>query len=73
MTDPAYINEVGKVYGRLRVIGREYPKRNFLQRHRAIFRVKCSCGTEFTASGSRLRRGDFKECAACNVAWGDGR
>ena len=77
MTDtpyqPPFKDEVGKVYGRLTVVERVYPKRNLLMRCRAIFKVKCSCGVEFSASGTRLRRGDFRECAACNLAWGDGK
>ena len=66
-------DELGKVFGRLTVINREYPKRTLLMKCRAIWRVRCSCGTEMTVSGHLLRQGVYRECATCAQAWGDGR
>ena len=66
-------DELGKVFGRLTVINREYPKRNLLMKCRAIWRVRCSCGTEMTVSGNLLRQGVYRECGTCAQAWGDGR
>lgn len=66
-------DELGKVFGRLTVINREYPKRNLLMKCRAIWRVKCSCGNEMTVSGNLLRKKMFKECGTCAQAWGDGK
>ena len=66
-------DELGKVFGRLTVINREYPKRNLLMKCRAIWRVRCSCGTEMTVSGNLLRQRIFRECGTCAQAWGDGR
>jgi hypothetical protein len=63
-------DELGKVYGRLTVINREYPKRNLLMRCRAIWRVRCSCGTEMTISGNLLRQRIYRECGTCAQAWG---
>ena len=63
-------DEVGKVYGRLTVVSREYPKRNLLMRCRAIFKVRCSCGTYMSVSGHLLRRKMFRECGTCAQAWG---
>lgn len=66
-------DELGKVFGRLTVINREYPKRNLQMRCRAIWRVRCSCGTEMTVSGNLLRQGVYRECGACAQAWEDGK
>jgi hypothetical protein len=70
MDNALYKDELGKVYGRLTVINREYPKRTFLQRHRAIWRVRCSCGNEMTVSGNLLRQRIYRECGTCAQAWG---
>ena len=66
-------DETGKTFGRLTVVNREYPKRNFLMRCRAIWRVRCSCGNEMTVSGSLLRQGVFRECGTCAQVWNTAR
>ena len=63
------IDEVGNVYGKLTVIERVYPKR-YRRRTRAAFKVRCSCGNEMNVSGNLLRKGAFKECGTCALAWG---
>ena len=63
-------NELGNVYGRLTVVNREYPKRTLLMRHRAIWRVRCSCGNEMTVSGNLLRQRLYRECGTCAQEWG---
>jgi hypothetical protein len=61
-------DETGNVFGRLTVIERVYlpikPKRS-----RAVFKVRCACGTEMNFSGNLLRKGKFKECGTCAQAW----
>jgi len=69
MSIAQFKDETGNRYGRLTVISREYPKRTLLQRHRAIWRVRCSCGTEMTISGNLLRQRIFRECGTCAQAW----
>ena len=70
MSIAQFKDETGNRYGRLTVISREYPKRTLLQRHRAIWRVRCSCGTEMTVSGNLLRQRLYRECGYCAQAWG---
>lgn len=51
------INEIGNVYGRLRVISITDSKNN-----RARWLCECSCGKKTIVDGSSLRRGDIKSC-----------
>ena len=68
-SEPRFKDEVGKVFGRLTVLKREYPPRMGTMRCRAIFRCKCSCGNELSVSGNLLRKGTFRECGVCAQAW----
>ena len=57
------IDESGNVYGELTVIRRDGVDENL----RAMWRVRCSCGKEFTISGKRLRRNKEKHsCYECS-------
>ena len=62
-------DEVRKVFGRLTVIERIYPKRNLLATCRAIFLCQCECGSKLSVSGNLLRKGKFKQCGVCAQAW----
>ena len=63
-------DEVDNVYGKLTVIERVYPKR-LPNRTRAVFKVRCSCGSEMNISGNLLRKKVFKECGVCAQVWGE--
>lgn len=52
-----FIDETGKVYGRLTVISLENDKRNG-----AMWRCRCECGNEVIVRGNQLRRGITKSC-----------
>jgi hypothetical protein len=65
-------DEVGNVYGKLTVIERIRLTRQ-PGRTRAVFKVRCSCGSEMNVSGNLLRKKVFKECGTCAQAWGDGK
>lgn len=52
-----FIDVVGKVFGRLRVISRAES-----QNARAMWLCQCECGTQTVVSGKRLRQGHTKSC-----------
>ena len=51
------IDETGKIYGYLTVLGRAENKNN-----RAMWKCKCKCGKETIVSGKSLRNGETKSC-----------
>jgi hypothetical protein len=65
-------DEVGNVYGKLTVVERVRLKQQ-PGRTRAVFKVRCSCGSEMNVSGNLLRKKVFKECGTCAQVWGGGK
>jgi len=56
---------LGTIFGKLTIIN-EIPTMSTLKTPRAQFDVKCECGVEFKAIGTRLRKGDLKSCKNCS-------
>ena len=53
----------GRRFGRLTVLERAGTDKH---RH-ALWRVRCDCGVEFTASGTNLLRGKTRSCGCIRV------
>ena len=53
-----YIDLTGRRYGRLTVLAFEDTNGN----GNAMWRVRCDCGTEFTALGTNITRGLTRSC-----------
>ena len=56
--EKAVINEVGKTYGRLTVLGRVGTNNH----RKATWQCRCECGKIVTVCGSSLRNGDTQSC-----------
>lgn len=56
------IDEIGNVYGRLRVTGFSH-----ISEHRVYWKVTCECGNELAIKGSDLRSGRRDMCKTCRL------
>jgi len=56
------IDETGKRYGKLTVIGYKYRDQDDNPYRDAMWLCKCDCGGEKLVSGSHLRRGEVRSC-----------
>jgi len=62
------IDETGKRYGRLTVIGKVRKKRGqvrIMDASKALWLCRCDCGLNTRVLGNRLRSGSVKSCVQC--------
>lgn len=64
------MDETGKRYGRLTVIGKVRKKRGqprILETRKAVWFCRCDCGLNTRVLGNRLRSGSVKSCVSCKI------
>jgi hypothetical protein len=64
-----FIDETGKVYGYLTVLGRAGSIRHVGHRRYAGWRCRCECGEEVIVIGQRLRNGKRRACGVRGHFW----
>jgi len=67
--EDACVDMVGKTFGDLTAIKRvPNPKAGKVKHNHAYYLFKCSCGVEYVADGTTVRKGLIKQCPECGLA-----